>query len=101
MNRLDTAHEIVDALRAEQDGKGRLLVACRVDRDEPLCERDLRSPEVRARRVQRDLVDLQAVLDPTQLYGRRFVGALRAMQARVELRDLTHHLLRLGLLGVD
>src|SRR5258706_4769272 len=101
LHRLDAADEIVDALCAEQYCKLRLIVTRRVDRNETLRQRDLRLPEVRARRAQADLVDLQAVLDRVQLRARRFVGALSTMQARVELLDLAHDLLGLGLLRAD
>jgi hypothetical protein len=41
LHRLDAVDEIVDALRAEQHGKCRLVVARRVDRDEPPHQRRL------------------------------------------------------------
>jgi hypothetical protein len=98
---LDAIHEIVDARRAEQDGKRRLVVTRRIDRDEPLHERVLRALEVRARRAERNLVDLQVVLDDVQLLRRCEIQRARALEAAVELRDLRHHLLRLRALRAD
>ncbi len=48
-----------------------------------------------------DLVDPEALLDHAQLGVRRVQGALRALKARVEPRDLVHDLLRLSLLRAD
>jgi len=45
---LDAAHQVVDALCTEQHGERRLVVARRVDRNEPTRKRDLRRAEVRA-----------------------------------------------------
>ena len=101
LHRLDAAHEIVDALRAEQHGERRLVVTRHVDRDQPLRERALRPAEVRARRVQPDLVDAQALLDDVQLRRRRVVRGARALEARVEAVDLREDALRLGLLRAD
>ena len=49
LHRLDAVHQIVEALRAEQDRERRLVVAGGVDRQQPLLERCLRLHEVRAR----------------------------------------------------
>ena len=101
LHRLDAVDEILDARRAEHDAERRLIVARRVDRDEPLHERLLRLNEIRARRVQPDLVDLQVVLDLVQLHRRHLVAAARALETCVELLDLRRDALRLGSFAAD
>jgi len=98
---LDAIDEILDARRAEHDAERGLLVARRVDRDEPLHERPLRLHEVRARCAQTDLVDLQVVLDLVQLHRRHLVAAACALETCVELVDLRRDALRLGSLAAD
>ena len=98
---LDPVDEIVDALRAEEHRKRRLLVPRRVDDDEPLLERHLRLAEIRPRRVQRLAVDLQAALDPVEPRAGRVVGAGGPLDAPVELLKPAQDLLGLRLFGGD
>ena len=57
--------------------------------------------EALLRHHERVGVVLQVVPDPGELDVGEVVGLDRALQARVELLDLRHHALRLGLLGGD
>ena len=98
---LDAVDEIVDALRAENHRERRLVVARRVDRDEPLHQRLLRLTEVRARDVQRNLVDLQVVLDLAQLPRRRLVRFRARWRLASSCGICASDLLRLRLLRAD
>ena len=63
--------------------------------DEPLREGDLRAAEVVTRDAERELVDLEALLELVQLLARGLVAVVRALRARVERAQLDEHLLRL------
>ena len=95
---LEAVDEVIEALRAEDHGEGRLAVLRRVDRDEPLGERLLRGSEVAARDAERLLVDREFLLEELQLRGGLLIAAARDLRSRVELLELPENALRLGLL---
>jgi len=101
LHRFDPVDEIVDARRAEEHGDGRLVVARRVDVDEPRREILLRDDEVRLRGVQADPVDREVVVDRVQPRVRRVVPIACALEARIEYLNLFEDALRLGLFRAD
>ena len=63
VNRLHAIHEIVDVGRAKQHSERRVLIARRVDGDEPLRKRRLRTLQVLARDAELERVLAQIALD--------------------------------------
>jgi hypothetical protein len=98
---LDPVDEVGEAVRPEDDGERRLVVARRVDRDETLLEGDLGGPEVRAGDAERLAVDLQVPFERVQLLRRELIAAVRALGARVELAELREDGLDFGPLRGD
>ena len=101
VGRVEAVDKIVEARRAEQHLQGVALPVRRVERDEPRRERRLRVAQALLCDLELRVVRLEVGSDPVQLHRRQVISLDHTLEARVELLDLAHDTLRLGLLRCD
>jgi hypothetical protein len=98
---VDPGDDVVEAARAQQHVERRVAIAVDVEVAEALGDPALRDVQALARGDEVAGVDLELTVDAVELYGRAVVRLDGHAQVRVEVLELDHDGLRLGLLVLD